>query len=138
MSNSFDVKTIPFSVTLGSLAVGTVVKCLFKAPTNALGGAITVIEAGASCDDTIATGSSVVLNLLRYSTAYAVEGTLGAGLGSTGWTAGTLKEWTISDAVVDADEFIVLKVAGTVANPGTAYTNEQMAFSGYVTYVMGI
>ncbi len=137
MSNSFDVKTISFSFQTEALAVGTITKTLFKAPTAALGGGVTVIAAGASADDTIATGSSVVFNLLRYSTAYVVEGTLGAGLGTTGWTAGTPKAWTISDGFIDAGEYLVLEVGGTVANPGTAYTNTQINLNGWVEYVMG-
>jgi hypothetical protein len=137
MANPLDIKTINFSFQTEALAIGTVTKTLFKAPTDSLGGGITIVAAGASCDDTIATGSSVVFNLLRYSTAYVVEGTVGAGLGSTGWTAGTPKAWTISDAFVDAGEYIVLEVGGTVANLGTAYTNTQIALNGWVLYTMG-
>ena len=139
MGDAFDVKTIPFSVTFmgGTVPVGTSVVHLFQAPTDDQGGGITVLSAFASSPDTIATGSAPTFRLLRYSSGAVVEGTIGSQtLGTGGWTAGTPKTWTISDAFVDESEYIALECGGTAANAGTAYTNG-VHITGAINYIMG-
>jgi hypothetical protein len=139
MGDFGDVKTIPFSMSFmgGTIPVGTVVPLLFQAPTDDQGGGITVISAFAMSPDTIATGSAPTFRLLRYSSAAAVEGTIGSQtLGTGGWTAGSVKSWTISDAFVDESEFIALECGGTAANAGTAYTNG-VRIVGAINYITG-
>ena len=120
-----EVKSVPFeySFSAGTTAVGTSVVLIAKAPTDALGGGITVLDAFVMSPDTIATGSAPTVRILRYSSGAVVEGTIGSQTAGTGgWTAGTPKTFTISDPFVDAGEYIAIEFAGTAANAGTAYT----------------
>jgi len=83
-----------------------------------------ILEAWASCSTEVllGSGSGVILQLLDYGTAGATNvGTVAGTLGGTAvtWTAGTPKEFTISEGTLDANDYLVLSYdeEGTV-DPG--------------------
>lgn len=112
---------------------------LFRAPTDANGGGITITEAYA-CDsaaDGGAGGTSFTVALHKYSTAGtpALNGTIAAGVGGTAaaadyWAADVPKTFTISAGFIDAGEWVVAQYnEHNTGNPTNLKLN--------IHYVMG-
>lgn len=123
------------SVTLiagGTLAVGTVNKFAFKAPTDDFGGGITVVDACVCSASAIGAGTAPLYTLVTLGTNSAINGTIGTWTEGA-FTAGTVKNATITaaNAWVDGGFMVAFREAGTVLNPVQLYVN------GYVQYKMG-
>lgn len=93
---------------------------LFKAPTDAQGGGVTLLAAEIVCSGTVThslgvAGTTFTGALHRYSTDYAVNGTITDTLGGTdvGWGANVKQAWTVDTdyAFIDAGEYVVLDYA---------------------------
>lgn len=108
---------------------------LFKAPENARGGGITIIDAEAHNGATTSGGTTFTYQLLKYSNAGtpALNGTISTVLGGTTdyWAAGVPKAFTLSTNVfIDAGEWVVLDYQEVAAgNPTNSHIN--------LHYVMG-
>lgn len=114
----------------GTLALGTINKFAFKVPTDANGGGITVLDAGVCSANAIAAGSAPLYTLVSLGTNSAINGTIGT------WTegafsAGTVKNATISDGWVDGAYMLAFKEQGTVVNASQLFVN------GFIQYKMG-
>ena len=95
---------------------------ILKAPSAAHGGAITVVAAYAANQAATGAGTGFGLSLLNYGTAgTAVGGTVAVEIGGTAdpWAAGVPKEFTISDGVLDAGEWLVLEKEETNSSDPT-------------------
>jgi hypothetical protein len=88
---------------------------LFQAPSDAVGGGITIVDAKAVNGAATAGGTSFTLTLLKYSSAGtpAVNGTITDTLGGSAdeWADLVPKPFTISSGFVDADEWVYLAYA---------------------------
>jgi hypothetical protein len=125
----------PICTTLyagGSIAVGTAYLPAFKCPSDALGGGLTVVEAGIASREVIAIGSSPTFELVKLNSASLPNGTIGT-VAAGAFTAGTVKALTIDtdSAFVDAGEHVAWKVMGTAVNAAQVY------LTGYVNFVPG-
>ena len=114
----------------GTIALGTNYALGFKAPSDDVGGGLTVVAAGVASRLVVAAGSAPVFELVTLGTNSAVNGTIGT-VAAGAFTAGTVKGLTIVDNWVDNDEFVAFKVMGTAVNGDLAFIN------GYVQYQMG-
>jgi hypothetical protein len=114
----------------GTVAVGTTYAPAFKVPTDANGGGITILAAGVASQFAIAAGSAPVFELVYLGSTSAIAGTLGT-CAAGAFTAGTVKELTITTAFIDAPYYVAFKVGGTAVN------GDQLCANGYITYVMG-
>jgi hypothetical protein len=118
----FDVNIVTFPIQggthtagLGTIPiVGTAI--LFKAPSNALGGGITILEA----EVTTFAGGLGTFTLLTSSSAgtKAINGTISATWGTSTLTAGSAYPLTIGTGFVDADEYVCLAQTGSIIAPG--------------------
>lgn len=131
---SFDVKIASFAI--GDPAGDDKQLFLLKAPENAKGGGITIVDAEIVNGATTSGGTTWTGALHKYSNAGtpAVNGTIAAALGGTTdyWAAGVPKAFTLdSDYVfLDAGEWLVLDYQEiATGNPTNAFLN--------VHYVMG-
>ena len=114
----------------GTIAVGTTYAVVGRAPSDAQGGGITILNAGVCSRNAIAAGSAPLFTLVTCGTSSAPNGTIGT-MAEEAFTAGTVKSFTITDGFVDASEFVAVKVAGTVLNAA------QIFITGWYQYVMG-
>lgn len=118
----FDVHIAAFPITggthtggLGTIPiVGTAI--LFKAPSNALGGGITILEAEVSTME----GGLGTFTLLTSSSAGTkdINGTISATWGTSSLGAGSAYPLTIGTGFVDADEYVCLAQTGSIVYPG--------------------
>jgi hypothetical protein len=95
---------------------------VLRAPLAAMGGAITIVAAYAVNQAATGAGTGFALSLLNYGAAgTAVAGTVANAIGGTGdpWAAGVPKAFTISDGVLDAGEWLVLKKTETNSSDPT-------------------
>lgn len=109
--NALQTVVIPLPDTANDWQGDTKVANLFKAPSQALGGAIKIVRAYATNQAATGAGTGFSLTLLNYGTSgTAVAGTISDALGGTAdaWAAGVPKAFTITDGDVDADEWVVL------------------------------
>ena len=107
---------------------------LFKAPDDAYGGGITIVDAFAQNNANTGSGTTFTYQLLKYSSAGtpALNGTISAVIGGTTapWVANVPKEFTISTPFVDAGEWVVLDYQEiTAGSPTISHVN--------IHYVMG-
>lgn len=106
----------------------------FRAPSDALGGGITILAADVVNGANTGAGTSFGLALLKYSSAGtpALNGTIAVEIGGTAspFTASVPKAFTISSGFVDAGEWVVAQYE--------EYTNGNPT-NGFLTihYVMG-
>lgn len=114
----------------GTLAVGTTYCIGFHVPTSAVGGGITITKCGVVSRDAIASGSEPYFTLAKFGTNSAYSASLGT-VAKGAYTAGTIKDYTITTAFVDANSYVGFIVAGTAVNGDALFCN------GYVQYVMG-
>src|SRR5512135_1475154 len=116
MANNADVHSVSLAiVSSGTIAVGTTNIYWFRSPTAVNGGGITVLGAWFTDPTAHAAGSAPYFRLLRYSGGGtpAVAGTIAAA--GTLTAAGTPTAFTISSAFVDANSWVVVEKAGTIA-----------------------
>ena len=132
MSNAFDVNFVSFAVTGGTHTegLGTIPvvgsALLFKAPSDALGGGITILEAQISSENG-GLGTFALLTSSTYGTKN-INGTITSSFGTSSMGAGSAYDFTISDGFVDADEWVVLSKSGSLVYPGGIVS---------IAYVMG-
>ena len=88
---------------------------IFQAPSDDIGGGISILEAIAVNGAATAGGTSFTLQLLKYSSAGtpALNGTITDTLGGSAdeWADLVPKEFTVSTPFVDADEWVYLEYA---------------------------
>jgi hypothetical protein len=91
---------------------------LFKAPSAALGGGITILEASLSSRDT-GLGTFQLLKCAAGTPGtIGVNGTITSALGTSSIAAGTTYNFTISDGWVNAGEWVLLSQSGSIKYPG--------------------
>jgi hypothetical protein len=125
-------QSISTNIWQGTIAVGTAWIPVFRVPSAATGGAITVIDAGEVIKNAVAAASAPTFELVTFGTNSAPNGTVGTLTADTAYTAGTVRTLTINTAAVQPTYWVGWKVKGTAVNADTI-----QAF-GYITYVMGI
>ena len=115
----------PFNFVLGAgtLAVGTTVYPIMKAPADAVGGGLTVTELRAVSSATLAAGSAWGLEVVTGATGTAttLNGTVGTIPGTGAWTANVIRTVTVADGWVDGGEYLSVRFIGTAEN-ATAHT----------------
>jgi hypothetical protein len=129
MSSTFDVKHAVVQLS------GSADSWALRAPTDALGGGISVTEAYVINGATTSGTATVTVALTKYSSAGtpALNGTIAAAVGGTAshFTANVHKAMTISSPFVDAGEWVRVEVtsvdAGTVTAPASCH----------ISYVLG-
>lgn len=132
MASNFDIHFVSFPITggthtgaLGTIpVVGSVL--LFKAPSDALGGGISILEAQISSEKG-GLGTFALLTSSSYGTK-DINGTITDSFGTSSMGAGSAYDMTISDAFVDADEWVVLSKSGSILYPGGVVS---------IAYIMG-
>jgi hypothetical protein len=135
MSNAIQIITFPImggteTGGLGTIpVVGTVL--LFKAPSAALGGGITITEAAITSRDT-GLGTFQLLKIASGTPGtIGVNGTLSSAFGTNSIAAGTTYAMTIpsgGSAFVGAGEWVALSQSGSIKTPGAQI---------YIAYQMG-
>lgn len=90
---------------------GTPKKPIYRCPTAAYGGAVTLVAAEASVQNTTSGGNTFSLDLQNggtdaSGTTSIVSATIGGS--SSEWAANTPKSWTISDGELEAGEYLML------------------------------
>lgn len=108
MSNIFAVSTV-----IPDPAADNKKLFLYKAPSGSLGGGVRVLSAYATNNATLNSGTSFSYQLLKYSSAAALNGTISAAIGGTAatpWTADVPQAFVIdaAQAFLDAGEWLVL------------------------------
>jgi hypothetical protein len=91
---------------------------LFKAPSSALGGGITITEAAISSRDTGLGTFQLFKCAAGTPGTIGVNGTISSALGTSSIAAGTSYAMTISDGWVNAGEWILLSQSGSIKYPG--------------------
>ncbi len=119
MANGLDVKIVSYALhdATSGFVGDDVTAHLFKAPTDAHGGAIRILEAYAVNAAATGAGTGFHLQLENWGTAgtaiKASGGTIAAELGGTAdpWAANTPKAFTLEtdNVVLDAGEWLVLR-----------------------------
>lgn len=133
MSAISDVHNVTFPhTTSGTIAAGTTNYYVFRSPTAANGGGITILNAYVTEHLTAhAAGSAPTYRLLTYSGGGtpAVAGTIAGTLAVT--SVGTPHAFTVSTAFVNANQWVVLEYQGTAVS--AVGVNNVVA----IQYVMG-
>lgn len=130
MSNVMNV-TIPLLSQPGTLAVGTTTIFGFYAPSDAVGGGITVTKVDFASDIALAAASAPVFELVTKTAAGVINGTITSVLASAAWGAGTSRVGTVSTAFVDAGYGVWVQWKQTAASADIPILNAS------VQYVMG-
>lgn len=123
-------QTVSVTLLAGTVAVGTAQSVVLKVPTDALGGGITVVEAGVCSRRAIAAGSIPMFNLVYGGTDSAVDGTIAAS-STAAFTAGTIKSMTVTPTFVDASYYVGWEVMGTAVSASEEY------ITGWFSYLPG-
>jgi hypothetical protein len=126
-----DVMNVCVNINAGTLAVGTTNVVAFWAPTDAIGGGLTVTDVRYSSNAAIAAGSAPNFTLVTLGTNSATNGTIASAIGSAAFTAGTSRVGTISDAWVDGTEGVAVQWAQTAANA------DSPTITAHIQYKMG-
>jgi hypothetical protein len=142
MSNAFDVHIVPWEFT-GTIDAGTLAMPVFRVPTDALGGGITILDGRAVANSTMAVGSCPNFLLGTCGTGATIS--FGAAIASnylgtvatSGFTSLVEQTWTITTPFVDAGNHVVINAGAPLANAGTFYANGKIVVKGYISYVMG-
>lgn len=140
MAKVFDVHIVSFPLqdTANGWQGDDVTGHIFKAPSDAQGGGITILDAWASNAVATGAGTSFSLQLENWSTAgtaikSGAAGTIAAAIGGTAatiWAANVPQSFTLGYPFVDAGEYVVLrKNESNSSDPTRAVVN--------IAYVMG-
>jgi len=108
-----------FNVTVsnaGTHAIGTANYIAFFAPGQTVGGGVTITRVTYSSPLAVAAASAAQPTLVTIGTNSAINGTIAAALASAAWTAGTIREGTVSTAYVQYAYGVAVKWGQTVAN----------------------
>lgn len=125
MTNALDVKVVSIPLVGSDWDGDAKYQHVLKAPLDGEGGGITILRAYAVNHAATTSGTGFALSLHNYSTAGTAEkstgGTVAAAIGGTAdvWAAGVPKEFTISNAFLDAGEWLVLKKGETNSSDPT-------------------
>ena len=111
-----EVMNVHVNLANGTSAPGTTVIYGFKAPSDAVGGGITITDVRFCSRMAIAAASAPVFEVVTLGTNAAINGTVTSVLASANWTAGTPRLGTITDGWVDGDEFVGVQWKHTAAN----------------------
>ena len=112
MAETFDVHNVVVHLSAGDWAGDNVHGALFRAPADGSGGGITIIGAWAVNAAATGAGTGFGIALHNYGTGgtaiKSTGGTIAAEVGGTAdpWAADTPKAFTISNAFVDAGEWV--------------------------------
>ncbi len=129
---SGEVMNVVIPIYAGTVAVvGTATHFGFWAPSDALGGGITVTKVTYVSRDAVNAGSAINPTLVTTSSAGLINGTIATATGQNALTAGTPAVGTISAPFVDGGYGVAVQVAGTAANVNALF------ISANVQYVMG-
>jgi hypothetical protein len=115
MSNNFDVKELVIPLYATDWDGDAKYMHLFKAPDDGQGGGVTLLEAWIVNQATTTSGTAHAWELQNWGTAgTAIKtsgGTIAAAIGGTAdvFTSGVPKEFTLSNAFIDAGEWVVLR-----------------------------
>jgi len=122
---------IPLLSQPGTMAVGTTTIFGFYAPTDAVGGGITITRVDFCSNIALTAASAPVFELVTKTSAGVLNGTITSVLGSANWTAGTSRVGTVSTAFVDAGYGVFAQWKQTAASADIPILNCS------VQYVMG-
>ena len=129
---SLEIHTVTVPLANGTLAIGTTNVVAFFAPTDAVGGGITITRAGVISNSAIAAASAPQFALVTLGTNSATNGTIGTALASAAYTAGTVRHLSLASApFVDAGYGVAF------ARYQTAVNGDAPTLTGYIQYVMG-
>jgi len=126
-----NVMNVCVPLSNGTLALGTTTIVGFYAPSDAVGGGITITKVDFASNAAIAAASAPVFECVVLSSAGAIAGTIATALGSAAWTAGTSRVGTLSTVFVDAGQAVAFKRAQTAVNA------DAQVITGMVQYLMG-
>lgn len=103
----------PITVNLPDPGADNKQEIVFTAPTDALGGGVRILSGRATTMTTLSgAGTTFTLALHKYSNAGtpAVNGTIAAAIGASGWAAGVPQAFTIDSdySFLDAGESLVI------------------------------
>jgi hypothetical protein len=124
----FDTQVV--TVGLDGLTGTAVLLHVLKAPSNANGGGLQLVDAWVTNGTVTSSTISFSLQLLTYSNNGTVlSGTVAAARGGSTdhWATETPKQWTISDGKIDGDEWLVIK-----KTEDTSASNPTRAFATFV------
>jgi hypothetical protein len=130
MSNA-NVMNVNVGLLAGTTPVGTSTIFGFYAPSDAVGGGITITKVDYASNEAIAAASAPVYTCVKLTSAGAINGTIATVLGSAAWTAGTSRVGTLSTVFVDAGEAVAFVRSQTAANGAIPIV------TGMVQYLMG-
>lgn len=120
-----NILTFPLADAANNWQGGTVTGHLFRAPSAAYGGDVTITEAYAVNAAATGAGTGFTLRLENWGTAgtaiKTTGGTVAAKIGGTGdvWVADTAKNFTLSNPHLLAGEYLVLSKAETNSSDPT-------------------
>ena len=115
----------------GTLPLGTTNIFGFYAPSDAVGGGITVTKVDFASNVAIAAASAPVFECVALTSAGVIAATISTVLGSANWTAGTSRVGTLSTVFVDAGQAVAFKWKQTAVNADTPI------ITAAVQYIMG-
>ena len=130
MSNA-NVMNVNVGLLAGTTPVGTTTIFGFYAPSDAVGGGITITKVDYASNEAIAAASAPVYTCVKLTAAGAISGTIATVLGSAAWGAGTSRVGTLSTVFVDAGEAVAFVRSQTAAN------GDIPIVTGMVQYLMG-
>ena len=112
-----------FTLSAGTLAVGTTLYPIMKAPADAEGGGFTIKELRAVSTATLAAGSAWGVEVVTSAsgTVSTLNGTVGTIPGTGAWTANVVRTITVADGWVDGGEYVGVRFIGTAEN-ATSHT----------------
>lgn len=123
---------VNLSPVKGTMAVGTSLIYGFQAPSDSVGGGISITKVNFCSRTAIAAASAPVFEVVTCAAAdSAINGTVSTALGSANWTAGTIRNATVADAWVDAGEIVQIQWKQTAANA------DEHIIGCSIEYVMG-
>jgi hypothetical protein len=126
-----NVMNVNVGLLAGTTPVGTSTIFGFYAPSDAVGGGITITKVDYCSNEAIAAASAPVYTCVKLTSAGAINGTIATVLGSANWTAGTSRVGTLSTVFVDAGEAVAFVWNQTAAN------GQLPKINAAVQYVMG-
>lgn len=115
----------------GTSALGTTNIVGFYAPSDAVGGGITIVKVDYASNEAIAAASAPVFECVALTSAGVIAGTIATVLGSANWTAGTSRVGTLSTVFVDAGQAVGFTKKQTSVNGAIPVV------TAMVQYVMG-
>lgn len=126
-----DVHNVNVNLLNGTIAVGTTYIMAFWAPSESIGGGITITKVDFTSAAAIAAASAPVYTIVTTNSSSLPNGTVTSVLASAAWTAGTSRVGTISSAFVEAGYGVAVKCSYTKENATEHLVNAS------IQYIMG-